>query len=247
MPPEKQLRFELHARTAGFGRRLERARQRIGDWMRLVESPYIAFSTGKDSTIILSLVREQLPDAPAVYLDADSTFPESREMLARTENLVCFAADEPILDTLARHGLDGGADLDRATMQSTVWGPISRLVAEYGFDGVALGLRADESYGRRMNAYVRGSIYQYRRDGLWACQPLWDWSYNDVWAAIVALDLDYCGVYDRMWDMPEEDQRLSYWAGETKRRWGRYAWLRRNYPELFNELAARIPEARAYV
>lgn len=247
MKPEIELRFKLHAQTAGFSRRMGLARQRIGEWLPLVERPYVAFSTGKDSTVTLALVREQVPDTPAVYLDADSSFPESREMLRRTENVVVYETDEPILDTLERHGLDGGVDLDRATMQSTVWGPIQRLVAEYAFDGVALGLRTEESHGRRMNAYVRGSVYQYRRDGLWACQPLWDWSYNDVWAAIVTLELDYCGVYDRMWDMPEADQRLSYWAGETKRRWGRYAWLKRNYPELFNELAARIPEARAYV
>lgn len=195
----------------------------------------------------MALVREQRPETPAVYFDADSSFPESRALLSATPNCEIFATDEPILDTLARHGLEGGAALERATMRSTVWGPIRRLVEARGFDGVALGLRAEESHGRRMNAQVRGAIYQYKRDGLWACQPIWDWSYDDVWAYIVSAELPYCAVYDRLWDAPEADQRLSYWAGETKRRHGRYAWLKRNYPELFNELAARIPEARNYV
>lgn len=192
-------------------------------------------------------MRGQRPETPAVYLDADSAFPESKALLAETPNCVIFPTDEPILDTLARYGLEGGAELERATMQSTVWGPIRRLIAAHGFDGVALGLRGEESYGRRMNARTRGATYQYKRDGLWACQPIWDWSYDDVWAFIVTAGLPYCGVYDRLWDAPEVDQRLSYWAGETKRRHGRYAWLRRNYPELFNRLAARIPEVRNYV
>lgn len=241
------LRFQLHAKTKQYRWRVEQARQRVSEWFSLVTNPYIAFSTGKDSTCVLALVREQRPETPAVYLDADCSYPESEALLRVTPNCIRFPADEPFLDTLARHGLDGGAELDRATMQSTVWGPIKRLIAEHQFDGVAYGLRAQESHGRRMNAYTRGAVFRYRRDGLWACQPLWDWSYDDVWAFIVTNNLPYCGVYDRMWDMPEDDQRLSYWAGETKRRWGRYKWLRRNYPDLFNRLAARIPEVRSYV
>lgn len=247
MPLDRRLRFQLHARTRLHQYRVERARERIAEWLTAVERPYIAFSTGKDSTCVLALVREQRPETAAVYLDADSSFPESRALLAATDNCIIYPTDEPILDTLARHGLEGGAELERATMQSTVWGPIKRLLAAYDFDGVALGLRAEESRGRRLNAHVRGSIYRYKRDGVLACQPIWDWTYADVWAFIVAAGLPYCGVYDRLWDAPEEDQRLSYWAGETKRRHGRYAWLRRNYPELFNRLASAIPEARNYV
>jgi len=133
-------------------------------------------------------------------------------------------------------------------MRTTVWNPIKRLVAEYGFDGVCYGLRAEENPATRGQlARYRGAVFQYKRDGLWACQPIHDWTYNDVWAYIVTEKLPYCGVYDRMWDMPEEDQRLSYWAGETKRRWGRWAWLKRNYPDLFNRFAAEFPEARNYV
>jgi len=53
-------------------------------------------------------------------------------------------------------------------------------------------------------------------------------------------------VYDRMWDMPEREQRVSYWAGETNRENGRYVWLKRHYPELWNRLAAELPDVRAY-
>lgn len=247
MPPATRAGFLAHAQSPLFQRRIERAVGRVQEWLAQVENPYVAVSSGKDSTVILNLVRSLAPEVPAVYIDAQCSFPETIAWLDATPNLIRFPADEPFLDTLARHGLEGGADLDRATMQSTVWGPIKRLLAEYGFDGVCYGLRAEESHGRKLHAYTRGAVFQYKRDGVIACQPIWDWTYNDVWAYITAAGIPYCGVYDRMWDMPEADQRLSYWAGETKRRWGRYAWLRRNYPELFNQLAARIPEVKAYV
>lgn len=246
MPSAIYERFCLHATLPVYRRRVAQAEARVDAWLQLASNPYIAVSSGKDSTVILDLVRRLRPQTPAVYFDADCSYPETLAWLDATPGVIRYAADEPLLDTLARHGLDGGDELDRATMESTVWGPIRRLLAEYGFDGVCYGLRAEESRGRRMNAYTRGAVFQYKRDGVWACQPIWDWSYSDVWSYIVTNNLLYCGVYDRMWQMPPDDQRLSYWAGETKRRHGRYVWLRRNYPELYRRLVERIPEAAAY-
>lgn len=247
MSAAHRLRFQLHARTRRHQFMIRLARERVGEWLALVERPYVAFSTGKDSTCVLSLVREQRPDTPAVYFDADCAYPESATMIAVTPGVMVWPADEPLLDTLARYGLEAGAELEQATMRTTVWGPIRRLLAAHAFDGTALGLRAAESFGRRLNARTKGAVYRYKRDGVWACQPIFDWSYDDVWSYIVANDLTYCGVYDKQWDMPEANQRLSYWAGESNRQFGRYAWLRRHYPELFNRLAAQFPEARNYV
>jgi len=240
-------RFELWAKTGQHLWRVTQARQYVSEWLSYVSNPYIAYSSGKDSTCVLALVREQAPTTPAVYFDADCSFPESAELIDRI-GAIRFKTDEPFLDTLGRFGFDAGDDLDRATMKSTVWNPIKRLIAEFGFDGVAYGLRAEENLGTRGRlAKKRGAVFQYKRDGLWACQPICDWRYNDVWAFIVSENLSYCGVYDKMWDMPEDDQRISYWAGETKRRHGRWAWLKRNYPELFNRFADKFPEVRCYV
>jgi len=242
-----QMRFLSHALLPVFSRRVRRAEERVAEWLAQVARPYVAVSSGKDSTVILDLVRRQRPETVAVYIDADCSFPETMRWLETTPNLIRFPADEPLLDTLARYGLDGGAELERATMQSTVWGPIKRLLAEHHFDGMCYGLRAEESHGRRMHAAARGAIFTYKRAGVTACQPIFDWKYDDVWAYIASRSLPYCGVYDRMWDMPMEDQRLSYWAGETKRRHGRYAWLRRNYPDLYRQMVVRVPSVTRFV
>jgi len=247
MPDAVRFRFELWSRTREHQYRVWQAQQRVAEWLSLVENPYIAFSTGKDSTCALALVREQRPETPAVYFDADCAFPETTAMLDTTPNIVRFPTLEPLLETFRRYGGFESAGLERETMRTTVYGPIRRLIAEYRFDGVCYGLRAQESRGRRMNAKIRGAVFQYKRDGLWACQPIHDWLYEDVWAYIVSNGLAYCGTYDRMWDMPQENQRLSYWAGESERQRGRWAWLKRNYPGLFNRLAAEFPEVRAYV
>jgi 3'-phosphoadenosine 5'-phosphosulfate sulfotransferase (PAPS reductase)/FAD synthetase len=246
MPPNILLRFQLYSRLHQHKRRVEWARQRVSEWLEKVENPYVSFSTGKDSTCVLHLVREQAPDTPAVYWDADCAFPESKLVLSQTENIIVFKTDEPFLKTLKRFDFSD-PKLENETMKTTVWGPIRRLQEQHDFDGMAYGLRMEESRGRELLGRQRGSMFYHHRDKVWACQPIYDWLYDDVWAFIVTNRLAYCGTYDKMWDMPEREQRISYWAGETNRERGRWAWLKRNYPELFNRFAAEFPEARCYV
>lgn len=250
MPEDLREVFLIRSRHPQHRRRVELAKERVAEWLARSERPYVAFSTGKDSTCVLHLVREQCSDVPAVYFDADCAFPECHVTLKRVSNTIEFKADEPLLDTFARFGsgfIHGGARIERLTMQSTVWGPKKRLVEQYGFDGVAYGLRAEENPSARgKHARVRGANFRYK-DGVYACQPIHDWSYWDVWAFIVSREIVYCAAYDRMWDMPEDQQRISYWAGETNVRYGRWSWLRRNYPDLFNGFAERFPEVRGYV
>lgn len=49
---------------------------------------YVAFSGGKDSTVLLDIVRRIYPDVPAVFADTGLEFPEVRKFALRQENLV---------------------------------------------------------------------------------------------------------------------------------------------------------------
>ena len=244
MPPEKRKMFLLYARRPAFVYRVKLAQERITEWLSLAKNPYIAFSTGKDSTCILDLVRTQAKETPAVYFDANCAYPESETLLAEIENLIQFPTDEPLLDSLARLGLRTPLD---DTMETLVYRPAKRLIARYRFDGMCYGLRAEENEGRRKHAQSHGAVFYLKRDGVTACQPIHDWTYNDVWAYIVTRNLAYCGVYDKLWDLPIDDQRVCYWACTVKRRYGRLSWLKQHYPELFNRFVARLPEIRDYV
>lgn len=246
MPSLLKLQFETYAQLNSHKVKVKSATDRVTQWLQLVHNPYIAFSGGKDSLCVLDLIRKQSSQIPAVYIDADCAFPEVKKLLNDTENCLFFPADEPFLSTLASIGLSTD-EVESKTMQTTVYGPIKKLIEQYNFDGVAYGLRADECRGRALHAYRRGAVFQYKRDWVWGCQPIWDWNYHDVWAYIISNNLSYAETYDKLWDAPIEDQRVSYWAGETKRRYGRYAWLKRNYPDLFKKLCAVVPEVSFYV
>lgn len=244
------LRHRLHAKIKGHQWRVMQAREIVYDALQLMQNPYIALSGGKDSTVTASLVWEINPKVPAVYFDADCGFPETDQLLDRLSacHTIIRQKVEPFLDLIAR---TGGLIADekasgKAIYKATVADPIEDVLHAYHFDGVFLGLRSDESEGRRKSVLIHGPLYRYRSDDILRCLPVGKWTYDDIWAYIVEHNIDYNRAYDRMGDLPEEDRRISYWAGMTKKRWGRLVFLREQYPELWNTFTARFPEARSF-
>ena len=61
-----------------------RIRQWYSHWQGQV---YVSFSGGKDSTVLLHLVRSIYPDVPAVFIDTGLEFPEIREFVKNTDNV----------------------------------------------------------------------------------------------------------------------------------------------------------------
>ena len=48
---------------------------------------YVSFSGGKDSTVLLHIVRSMYPEVPAVFVDTGLEFPEIREFVKTIENV----------------------------------------------------------------------------------------------------------------------------------------------------------------
>ena len=244
--------FVAHVMLPVYRRRVAQAQKWVREALELCENPYIAFSTGKDSTVMADMVWREQPEVPAVYFDADACFPESIELLERYEqrgrNIVVWKT-EPILDTMERVGGPTSPRSDAATMRSTVYEPIEALLAAHEYDCSFVGLRADENKDRKRAMQIRGPRFYSKRDGILVCWPIGWLTFEDVWAYILSEDVDYCAVYDRQFEMglPWEDCRLSYCYGETKHTHGRWAILARGWPEIFNQFARRFPEIRRFI
>lgn len=242
-------RFLLHAQLSQHIKQVGKARSLIAAALTQCQNPYIALSGGKDSLVAADLVWDQRPETPAVYYDAVCAFPETYALLDRLEEQgrpIIRWPCEPFLETLERLGGPDAPGVENATMESTVYAPIRSLLAAYPFDGVFVGLRLEESRGRRMLTVARGQNFHNQRDGIWQCLPVAQFTYADIWAYIASNRLDYNRVYDKMEDLPERERRVSYWAGETNRHMGRWVWLKHHYPDLFNRFAERFPEVRWY-
>jgi 3'-phosphoadenosine 5'-phosphosulfate sulfotransferase (PAPS reductase)/FAD synthetase len=61
---------------------------RIREWYRHHHGRvYVAFSGGKDSTVLLDLVRSEYPDVPAVFADTGLEYPEIRQFVKTIPNV----------------------------------------------------------------------------------------------------------------------------------------------------------------
>ena len=64
------------------------SKERIKEWYEHFEGKvYVAFSGGKDSSVLLHLVRSMYPEVPAVFCDTGLEWPEVKKIIKETENV----------------------------------------------------------------------------------------------------------------------------------------------------------------
>jgi 3'-phosphoadenosine 5'-phosphosulfate sulfotransferase (PAPS reductase)/FAD synthetase len=234
----------LRCQLQDYKTRVERARDFVSRALTQCKKPYVAFSTGKDSTALLNLVREQCPNVAVVYLDSPGcALPESLKLLDTYErqgmNLIRWQV-KSFLEIYREVDLEDPR-WDAITMKELVYKPVKQLITEHGFDGIFLGLRADESHARRVSAHMRGELFFRKSNQVIECLPLLWWSADDVWTHILSEDLLYNAAYDHGFE------RVCFWCGQSGRTRGRWVTLKRHWPQLFNQLAAEFPEVTLYV
>ena len=209
----------------------------------------VSFSGGKDSTVLLHLVRSVVADVPAALFDSGDELPSTLE-LARALEAEIFHPRLTMRD-LARYSgwwgypdpVDEGCPFDAKSI--LIAEPSETFVVKRRLRVIAYGLRADESNGRALHVRGRGELFR-GADRTWYCMPLARWSTADIWAYIASNNLLYNAAYDAMADarIPRENQRVSGLLGERGSGMGRHALLRRFAPRQWQELTREFPELR---
>jgi len=249
----------MHARTVEHRRRVESARRTVAEAFDASTSWAVMVSGGKDSTALASVVAGVAPGVQLASEKDDMDYPGEREYVEHLAARLGCPIDiitPPVSprEVIARMGAEVGAMGDwhgRAAELSRVcfYEPVEAYSSR--FAGVFLGLRQDESRGRRMNRATHGRLYRKasarHADGQLVCTPLADWRDVDVYGYLGARGIDLLPVY-RCIDFMHRDRpgaiRKSWWIPEgNAARHGGVAWLRRYYPSLYRTLIEWVPSA----
>lgn len=79
--------------------KIAKTRLRILEWVKEFgqNDIHVSFSGGKDSTVLLHLVREMFPETEAVFVDTGLEYPEVREFAKSFENVTVLRPMAKIL------------------------------------------------------------------------------------------------------------------------------------------------------
>ncbi|QCC57256.1 phosphoadenosine phosphosulfate reductase family protein [Natrinema thermotolerans] len=196
MTPLEYKKFQRHAGRDTYQRRLERATEWVHDLFDRFDAPVLNYSGGKDSLVLLHLVTQRCGyDDVAVYhfdnglLNVPGVGAFVRESVDRHGGNLYYRSSEKAQseDMLLEegHGYNG------------FWGHHARLWNREDWDCRLLGIRAAESRDRRDRFDSDGQRPPIRYDERFtAAAPIHHLSTQDVWAYIVANDLEYHSIYD---------------------------------------------------
>jgi len=247
----------VHARSQRHLRAVDKARRIVADGLEKAPRAALMWSGGKDSTAMTHLVCVDMGAGVDVISEKDDLdYPgEVEYVTALAEAWGCklrivTPGQSPVawMDAHA-HELDAGDDIhSRAAGLSKACFYALVEAATTSYDGILLGLRQEESHGRRMNAATHGACYR-RKSGQWTIAPLTYWSGLDVFAYLLSRDIDPLHVYRCIAFMHAREPwrlRKSWWIPGASSRHGGTAWLRHYYPTLFRRLLQWIPSERSF-
>lgn len=252
------LTVRQHSRGLTHKHRVDEARRLAGVALDGAERPAVMWSGGKDSTAMAHLVHAMDPSVLLVSEKDDLDYPGEREYVeglaqqwgARLQVLVPPVSPQQWIAGHA-HELTPGADIHGRTAELSklcFYNLLEESNAQH--DVIFIGLRAEESLGRRRNRRVNGPIYTRRsRYGHnLVCTPLADWAGIDVYAYLLSNDIDPLHVYRCVGFVHARQPwavRKSWWLPGLYALHGGTAWLRRYYPSLYRQLTEWMPRAQS--
>jgi 3'-phosphoadenosine 5'-phosphosulfate sulfotransferase (PAPS reductase)/FAD synthetase len=81
-------------------------KQRIIEWYEKFNgNVYVSFSGGKDSTVLLSIVREIYPDVEGVFCDTGLEYPEIKTFVNCCENITTIKPKMNFKDVISKYGI----------------------------------------------------------------------------------------------------------------------------------------------
>lgn len=224
----------VYAKLSTYARRKELARAILERGLALTQHPYVACSFGKDSAVLLHMALQLNPTIDVRFL----RWAYETEYLGDYDTVIAAWRDRyPQLNLTT-------LELHRTSLEQRVGGRFDQLAALTPADGVLIGLRAEESRGRRMTLRVHGDVYQTASGMVRICPLAW-WTTQDVASYCLEHDLPLLNTYAGEGISARTSARVP--RGDHGIRSQALSSLKRRDPSAFAALAEQYPEVFLYV
>lgn len=86
--------------------KIKLTQSRIRQWVNEFgeDGVYISFSGGKDSTVLLDIVRKMYPSIKAVYVDTGLEYPEIKQFVKSLDNVEIIRPEMVFKDVITKYG-----------------------------------------------------------------------------------------------------------------------------------------------
>lgn len=103
MPTREELKM-LQALPLDI--KIRKTRQRIKEWVEYYgeDGVYVSFSGGKDSTVLLDIVRKIYPGIEAVFVNTGLEYPEIVDFVKQHENVTILRPKKNFRQVLTEYG-----------------------------------------------------------------------------------------------------------------------------------------------
>lgn len=191
---------------------LEKKVEQSMDWIAEVFDLFdkkkvsVACSFGKDSMVLLALVRKLYPGVLVAFGNTNVQDPRQyalRDQVVKDWNLNFMQFDPPpgvTYWTLAeKYGFPKAVRTNTREPKCCKYlktDPQKKFIRETGLNTIFVGSTGDEGRHRRLNYFRQGHLYHARSWRCWKATPLIFWTEQDIWEYIWSNDIPWCEAYN---------------------------------------------------
>lgn len=163
-------------------------------------NPRVAFSCGKDSTVVKYLVESLEPSVRSVFNNTKVEMKETIKFRQTIKNLDETLPLKTFWQCVKEYGLPQIKSKAKSHGNRCCYylkeKPAMNYYKEQQADLCFTGLTMAESRSRMMMLKYRGPHYYAKSWKIFKCHPIWDWTEKDVWDFIHENNIPYNSCYD---------------------------------------------------